>query len=318
MKNRMKAQSAGIRGGALGRVTRSRGGWRGGILAVVFAGLTVLLGVAKPVQADNLTLSAPRDPSRSSRRTYEIPASIPADCSRDVTAEINAWLRAVPDGTSARPVTLRFRKNACYRVDGTLGASYNSTDTAGFRRNFLIYDGNGATIDGSYVLPPAFTNRAGLSFRYGRALTVRNFTIKGNHPNPCNADPSQPCTIVNGGGGYDYRYEWHHGISFFASSDVAALNNRIYTVYGDGITIEPFGPEEYVIGARVEGNTIDGTGRMGVAVTARANALQIPVISASYVDELFVKIMKSLSECCNPHVSWVSQASKKPRKGTLF
>jgi hypothetical protein len=131
---------------------------------------------------------------------------------------------------------------------------------------------------------------------YGVGLTVRNFTIKGNHPKPCNADPTQPCTIVDGGAGYDARYEFHHGIAFFASTNVAVLNNMIYNVYGDGITIAQGASGEYVRGARVEGNTIDGTGRMGIGITAADGVL----IKGNVFDRVSYQVIDLEPEAGNP------------------
>ena len=86
-------------------------------VVVVSALLGVAVGVPGPVGAAT-TVAA-------------VPASIPSDCSRDVSAELLAWIASVPDGS-----TLRFAANGCYRVDRTLTIQY---------RNGLTFEGNGAT-----------------------------------------------------------------------------------------------------------------------------------------------------------------------------
>lgn len=198
-----------------------------------------------------------------------IPATIASDCSVDVTDEIDNWIASAPDGTSAAPTILNFGLHRCYRVDGTLGAPFGTMAPAGYRRNYLIFDGNGSTIDGSFSLPPPHTNRAGFSFMYGVGLTVRDFVIKGNHPNPCNLDASGNCRD----GGYNANYEWHHGVAFFASTDVALRNTTILNVYGDGVTLaQGSSPGEHTSDAVIDGNSIDGTGRMGMSLTAVTNA----------------------------------------------
>jgi hypothetical protein len=63
--------------------------------------------------------------------SYDIPASIPADCSVDVTEPIVSWIASVPNGS-----TLSFSPGACYRIEGTIEFR-NRTD--------LRLQGNGAT-----------------------------------------------------------------------------------------------------------------------------------------------------------------------------
>ena len=69
-----------------------------------------------------------------------IPASISADCSRDVTREINAWISSVPDNS-----TLVFRRDGCYRIERTILVE----DRVG-----LVFEGNRATFKRFEVSPP--------------------------------------------------------------------------------------------------------------------------------------------------------------------
>jgi chitodextrinase len=217
--------------------------------------------------------------SRAASITYAIPTTIAADCSRDVTAEINNWITSVPNGAAGGPNTLMFGAGKCYRVDGSLGSTFGAWTPAGYKRQHLVFEGNGSSIDGSHYMPAERTNRAGLSFELGVGITVQNFTIKGNHTYACNAPlPTDKCKIAaNGSAGYDANREWQHGIAFFGVDTPKAINNKIYNVFGDGIT---FGqaPSPTTAGANVanknglaQGNFIDGTGRMGLAITAGVN-----------------------------------------------
>src|ERR1700730_15470159 len=61
-----------------------------------------------------------------------VPASIPSDCSRDVTPNLLAWIGSVPDGS-----VLQFARNGCYRIDGTLRIE---------GRDNLTFGGNGAKV----------------------------------------------------------------------------------------------------------------------------------------------------------------------------
>ncbi len=207
--------------------------------------------------------------------SFFIPPSIADDCSRDVTQEINDWLASVPDGTGELPSHLVFGEEGCYRVDGSVGTPYGADNPSGLRRRHLVLEGNGATIDGSFYEPPAYTNRAGLSFMYGTGIRVQNFTIRGSHPGPCGfasaSDQTDACTAhpdFGEGAGFDDDYEWQHGIAFFAVDHAMALNNRIHNVRGDGVTVAQGGLYEYGSHILIDGNSINGTGRMAVGVTS--------------------------------------------------
>ena len=63
-------------------------------------------------------------------KPVSIPKSIVADLSKDVTAPLNAFLAAVPDGS-----TVRFPRVTRYRIDGTVVLD---------GKNNLTIDGNGA------------------------------------------------------------------------------------------------------------------------------------------------------------------------------
>jgi hypothetical protein len=63
--------------------------------------------------------------------TYQIPSSIPGDCSADVTQPILSWIASVPNNS-----TLSFSTGACYRIEGTLEIR---------NRSGIDFEGNGAT-----------------------------------------------------------------------------------------------------------------------------------------------------------------------------
>ncbi len=137
-----------------------------GVLAPGLVALVLLsggvLGFAPGASA------TPPDPA-----AYTVPASIPADCSRDVTAEIVAWIASVPDGS-----TLFFTPHGCYRVDGTIRLRF---------RNRLTLDGQGATFkeftSGRELGFRDARTRGGFKFWRGSDLTVRNTIVVGANPN---------------------------------------------------------------------------------------------------------------------------------------
>ncbi|MBK5288025.1 MAG: hypothetical protein JJE46_06110, partial [Acidimicrobiia bacterium] len=125
----------------------------------VVAALSLMGCVSVPIAESALTVAAP--------------TSIAADCSRDVTAELNAWIAITPDNT-----TLAFAPNGCYRVDGTLLV----VDRTG-----LVFEGNHATFravtDGSELVNPTKVRmRAMWQFGGGSHLTVRDLVVVGANP----------------------------------------------------------------------------------------------------------------------------------------
>jgi hypothetical protein len=205
---------------------------------------------------------------------YTIPGTIASNCSSDVTSALNTWIRSVPDGTASTPNVLRFGAGACYRVDGTL---INPRGQITPERKHLTFDGNGSTLDGrNFSLPsPTATkiNHSMWMIIHGQGLTVQNFTMVGQHPNPCNVDTAGNCRD----GGAVSAYEWYAGVAFEGGRDLVVRGNTIQNMYGDGIGVSQ-GPNcyqgqtvwgaDHPINVRIENNLIDGTGRHGIGLTA--------------------------------------------------
>ena len=164
--------------------------------------------------------SAPKPPAvpvAPSGSGAMVPASIPADCSRDVTAELLAWIRSVPNGS-----TLQFTPNGCYRVDGTLLVRYRSN---------LTFEGNHATFR-------AFTSGSELGDRTrvrtramwqiadSRQMTVRNTVVIGANPYAGRGDRA-----------YQARFEAQH--AYLVQDTDGMLLDRVeaYDVYGDFVYV---------------------------------------------------------------------------------
>lgn len=165
------------------------------------------------------------------------PATIPADCSRDVTAALNAWIATVPDGS-----TLRFAPNGCYRVDGTLTIRY---------RNRLTFDGNNATFraftSGRELAPRDARTRSMFNFWRGSYITVQNTIVRGANPNAGIGDfayvpalEAQTAYVVG-------------GVQHMVLDHVQA-----YDVYGDFVFVGPA-----TKGLLVQSSTFARNGRQG-------------------------------------------------------
>jgi len=174
-------------------------------LVLVFALLAAIVAWVPPVQA----------------LTYQVPPTIPADCSVDVTADLNAFYATVPDGS-----TVTFPDNACYKIEGTLA----------------IHSRNGLTFSGNASARPTFradtagpgVDRPIWRLRHGSNITLANLIVDGAHPNPC------ACASA-----YVPAFEGHHAIEIESVAGGLIQNVLTRDTYGDGILIEKYpGPTE--------------------------------------------------------------------------
>jgi hypothetical protein len=88
---------------------------------------------------------------------YQVPDTIPDDCSVAVDQDVMDWLATVPDGNTAQ-----FAPDGCYGQDGTI------TVTA---RTDLVIDGQGSELR---ALTAGDSHRANWRFVGGANLTVQN------------------------------------------------------------------------------------------------------------------------------------------------
>lgn len=166
-----------------------------------------------------LTLSALAVPltAGAAVNVVTIPATIPADCSRDVTADLLAWFKSVPDSS-----TLRFARDGCYRVDGTIVVR---------NRTRLVFEGNHATFraftDGSELLDPTkIRTRSMWNFQASSHVTLRNAVVIGANPSAGLADAA-----------YRPRFEAQH--AYLIQNTQTAVLERVeaYDVYGDFVYV---------------------------------------------------------------------------------
>lgn len=115
-----------------------------------------------------LSLLVPAPPAHA---VVTPPTGLVADCSRNVTAGLNAWVASVSDGS-----TLLLARGACYRVDGTVRIR---------DRHNLTVRGNGAMVRALSTPPllPKIT-RPMFEVRGGSGITIRNLTAWGTNPSP--------------------------------------------------------------------------------------------------------------------------------------
>lgn len=149
--------------------------------------------------------------------TYDVPASIAADCSRPVDAEIRSWLASVPDNAVAR-----FAASGCYGQDGTIVVA-DRTD--------LTIDGNGSTFK---ALTVGDIGRRNWRVQGGSGITLKNMAAVGANPKAGILD-----------GSYDGAREYQHGYSIEGTQGATLDGVKAYDVYGDFVAVhhdERFNP----------------------------------------------------------------------------
>jgi hypothetical protein len=100
------------------------------------------------------------------RRSYVVPASIPADCSADAAQPLQGWLARLPNHSR-----ISFPIRSCYRVEETLKLR---------NRSSLVFDGNGVTLR-SLTAPTE--HRAIWHVIDSRDIVFKNMIVHGAYEN---------------------------------------------------------------------------------------------------------------------------------------
>jgi hypothetical protein len=179
-----------------------------------------------------------------------IPHTIPADCSRGVTKEINEWMASVPDGS-----TLVFGWKGCYRTERTLRLK----DRIG-----LTLHGNGATFKRFSLSPRRLryphSNRHWL-IRGGSQISLTDMRVKGTN--------TVSDTGRRGFGSYRRAFEFEHAFSIHGVEGILLTNVSVDAVWGDGLYFA--GGDQYdrepATNVQVSDVTIDRNGRQAIALS---------------------------------------------------
>jgi hypothetical protein len=182
-----------------------------------------------------------------------VPASIPANCSRDVTRDLQVWFATVPNGS-----TLSFVANGCYRVDGTLVIN---------GRQHLVFEGNHATFkaftDGSELGDRLkIRTRSMFSVANSFDITLRNTVVVGANPHAGRSDLA-----------YRAVFEAQHGYVIGNSHWVLLDRVQAYDVYGDFVYVGPQSSEVLVRDSTFARNGRQGWTINGTNVTFERNSI---------------------------------------------
>lgn len=133
---------------------------------------------------------------------------IAADCSVDVTAQINAYIKGQVDGA-----TITFPSNGCYRID----ASIQIIDRRG-----IAINGNGSTFK-QVAVPAAKAGVPQWRILGGSDITLSNMTVQG----------------VNTRASFDGNHEWDHNFAIIGTQGVVLDTVHGKNAGGDFVDIEP-------------------------------------------------------------------------------
>lgn len=190
------------------------------------------LGVAFPAKAD---AAAP---------VRNVPASIDAKGTKDVTAQLNAFIASVADGSR-----VVFPAKGVYRVDGTLQV---------YKKRGLKIEGNGSTIK---AVAPGGRDRRHVSIVGGGSITVSKLTVKGSNPYAGMDDRA-----------WSSHMEAQHAFELLGVQGAELTGLNASDVWGDFVYIgrhsEGKTPSRNVT---VHDSTFTRNGRQGISVTSAEN-----------------------------------------------
>jgi hypothetical protein len=214
--------------------------------------------------------TAPAGAAGPTAGVWAVPATIPSDCSVDVTGPLEQWLTTLPAGSSSAPVVVQFAYNGCYQIDSSLTL-----------RNFRDYtfDGNGAELKQENVTPmnnsvstsdpvycgdtadtfgPGHLNQSGIMWwiEGGCDITLENFNLQGSYGTGTDSSslPQQDSLIQLNG-----------------VQRVTLTNNTFNNAWGDWITLFKVHEAPPTQGTfpstdiTITDNQMNGSGRQGIS-----------------------------------------------------
>ena len=173
---------------------------------------------------------------------FQAPATIPTDCSVDVTKSLNRWIASVPDGS-----TLSFAPQGCYRIEKTILVK---------NRNGLTFEGNGATFraftDGTGYVADVQT-RNHFYLWGGSDLVVRNLRVRG----------------VNTDHRYRPEYAGQRGFRIAGVQRALLENLTVTEVRGDFVEVDPDYEQTWRWSSdiTIQNSSFLHSGRQGLSVT---------------------------------------------------
>jgi hypothetical protein len=150
--------------------------------------------------------------SKTSQAVYRIPNSIPSDGSREVSQDINDWIRSIPNGTASAYNRAAFATSGTYWVDDTIEP---------FSKSYIAFAGNGSTFVRRNQLPgTASVVRARAHWRFNQCawFTYDDLHVDGQ---------------ANPWVGYNSALEAQHAFTHTSSVQSVSTNCTAKNVWGD-------------------------------------------------------------------------------------
>jgi uncharacterized membrane protein YgcG len=196
-------------------------------------------------------LIGPPAVASASGSVHDVPATVAADCSVDVTQQLRSWIASVPDGS-----TLRFGADACYRIDDPLRVD----DRWG-----LTFDGRGAVFR---AFAEGDQGRRHFWFFGGGNLTIQDLTVVGSNPHAGLHDAA-----------YRADRAFQHAFALQGVQGATLQRVQAYDVFGDFVYLGPDGAGHrrpvhgWSKDIRVVDSTFARNGRQGIATVAAEDVL---------------------------------------------
>lgn len=176
-------------------------------------------------------------------------ATIPDNCSVDVTQALDDWINTLPVGTPNAPIEVQFASGGCYLINGMIFLR-GLTDT--------IFNGNGATFEQQSVTspeddsPPTIQDPyCGIANNFGGAQAALTGAESGSPPTDIMWYVEGGCDLqfenmtidgANSAGGTS-EYEADSAFQVSGGQRVLINNDTMNTIYGDCATV--FGLHEF-------------------------------------------------------------------------
>ncbi len=191
-----------------------------------------------------LALGLSRAPqSQAAPRVVTISSRINAKGTADVSAQMAAFFRSVPNGS-----VVELARNGRYRMDQTLVLSG--------RHNLTIH-GNGALF---FARTPGDAHRSNVRIQNSSGIVIFNLAVRGANPH---AGVSRAA--------YQTRREHQHGFEVLSGSNIGLVGVTATDVYGDFVYLgrSPHGP--WTSGVLIVGGHFARNGRQGITLAAARN-----------------------------------------------
>lgn len=205
--------------------------------------LTILMLISAVALAGCVPIVAPR---AAPVRTMQVPASIDATGSSDVSAAFAGFLASVPDGT-----TVELAPGGRYRMESTLVV---------LNRHNLTFDGNGAKI---FATTPGDRVRSNIRLEGGSDIVFENVWVQGANPH---AGAFQDDA-------YQVAKEAQSGFDILGVQGVSLVHVTVTDTYGDFVTIARQYGVAWANNVSITGSRFERNGRQGITIAAARNVV---------------------------------------------